>query len=94
MWNSPKSALHQAAIDAIQPERDREVAKSRVAEAKLRRHQEALRALKEHEADRAAVLARTQRLRAERLAREAEIEANQQPRDVIKRRVRSSSKVS
>ena len=71
MWNYPKPVQHQAAIDAIKPERDREAAKSRVAEAKLRRQREAIQAIQERESERLAVQTKTQRLRAERLAREA-----------------------
>lgn len=71
MWNYPKSAQHQAAIDAMKPERDREVQKTRAAEAKLRRQREAVQALQERESERQAILTKTQRLRAERLAREA-----------------------
>jgi hypothetical protein len=71
MWNYPKPVQHQAAIDAMKPERDREAAKSRVAEAKLRRQREAVQAIQERESERLAVQTKTQRLRAERLAREA-----------------------
>ncbi len=55
----------------MQPERDRDAAKARVAEAKLHRQQDAVQAVKEREDDRIAVLAKTQRLRAARLEREA-----------------------
>lgn len=41
------------------------------AEAKLRRAQEASQAMKDYEAERLAIRAKTERLRAERLAREA-----------------------
>jgi len=41
------------------------------AEIKLRRAQEASQAMKDYEAERSAVRAKTERLRAERLAREA-----------------------
>lgn len=88
MWNYPKSALHQAAIDAMQPERDREAEKSRVAIAKMRRDQDARQALVDCETSRLAILAKTRRLRAERLAREADIDANRQPRSIGKRRAR------
>jgi hypothetical protein len=94
MWNYPKSRLHQAAIDAEKPERDREAAKSKVAEAKLRREQEAVQALQEREADRIAVLAKTQRLRAARLALEADEQAKKTSQVVLKRVARSPSKVS
>lgn len=39
--------------------------------AKLRRAQEASKAMKDHETERLAIRAKTERLRAERLAREA-----------------------
>lgn len=44
---------------------------SSTAAVKLRKAQEASQAMKEHEAERQAVRAKTERLRAERLAREA-----------------------
>ncbi len=68
MWEYPKSQLHQAAIDKMQPERDREVARAKAAELKLRRQQEASHALKDQEVSKLATLAKTQRLRAARLA--------------------------
>ncbi len=68
MWKYPKSPLHQAAIDAAKPERDREVARATAAELKLRRQQDASLAVKEQEVSRLAILAKTQRLRAARLA--------------------------
>ncbi|MBY0558919.1 hypothetical protein [Hyphomicrobium sp.] len=71
MWNHSKPVQHQTAIDATKPERDREAAKSRVAEAKLRRQREAEQAIQDREAERLAIQIKTQRLRAERLAREA-----------------------
>ncbi|SFV26991.1 hypothetical protein [Hyphomicrobium facile] len=55
----------------MKPERDREAAKSRLAEAKLRRQREAIQAVQDRETERLAVQTKTQRLRAERLAREA-----------------------
>jgi hypothetical protein len=67
VWEYPMSALHQAAIDAAKPERDRAAAKSRVAEGRLLREKEARTALQELEMDRIAILAKTQRLRAVRL---------------------------
>ena len=68
MWTYPKSALHQAAIDAMKPERDREAARAMAAEMKLRREREVTQALKDREAKRVAILAKTARLRAARLA--------------------------
>jgi hypothetical protein len=50
------------------------------AATKLRRDQEARQAMKEHEAERLAVRAKTQRLRAERLAREAATSSVKQPK--------------
>ena len=68
MWDYPKSPVHQAAIDAMKPERDREAAKSMAAQMKLRRTREAVQAIKDSEVNRLAVLAKTARLRAARLA--------------------------
>ena len=75
MWDYPKSPVHQAAIDAMKPERDREAAKSMAAQMKLRRAREAEQALKDSEVDRVAVLAKTARLRAARLALAADARA-------------------
>ena len=49
MWHCPKSAVHQAAIDLMKPERDREAAQAMAAQMKLRRAREAEQALKESE---------------------------------------------
>lgn len=70
MWDYPKSAVHRAAIEAAQPQRDRDAAKSKLAVARLRRQEDAARAIKDREADRIAVLAKTQRLRVARLERQ------------------------
>ena len=67
MWKYPKSALHQAAIEKL--DRDREIARATAAATKLRRGQLAKKALTGYEIDKLAILAKTQRLRAERLAR-------------------------
>jgi hypothetical protein len=75
MWNYPKSALHQAAIDAMKPELDIAAAKAMAAQSKLRRASDAVQALKEHEAEKIATRAKTARLRAERLARAAEVQS-------------------
>ena len=69
MWEYPKSALHQAAIDRMKPERDREAARAVAAEMKLNRERAATQALKDHEVRRLATLEKTRRLRAQRLAR-------------------------
>jgi hypothetical protein len=61
MWKYPKSALHQAAIEKL--DRDREIARATAAATKLHREQSG------YEIDKLAILAKTQRLRAERLAR-------------------------
>lgn len=76
----------------MKPEIDREAARSRVAKAKLRREQEAVQALREREAERIAVLAKTKRLRAERLARG--LNAEKQPNIASKRGARVSSNAS
>ena len=68
MWEYPKSQLHQAAIDKMKPERDRELARSMAAEMKLSRAREAAEAVKDQEVGKLATLAKTQRLRKARLA--------------------------
>jgi hypothetical protein len=70
MWEYPKSAVHQSAIDAAKPARDREAAKSRVTKGRLLRQKEARTALQEIETHRLAIAAKTQRLRAARLTPE------------------------
>ena len=69
MWNYPKSPLHQAAIDKQELDRDREIARAMAAAARVGREQTAEKALTDYEIDRIATLAKTQRLRSERLAR-------------------------
>ena len=59
----------------MKPERDLEVRRSTTAQIKLRRERDAVQAAKDREADKLAVLANTERLRAARLAREAEAHA-------------------
>ena len=71
MWNYPKSAQHQAAIDAMKPELDIAAAKAMAAQKKLRRAGDAVQALKERDAEKIAIRAKTARLRAARLARAA-----------------------
>jgi hypothetical protein len=71
MWNYPKSALHQAAIDAMKRENDIATAKAMAAQKKLLRADDAAQALKDIEAEKVAVHAKTARLRAARLARAA-----------------------
>ncbi len=68
MWEYPKSRLHQAAIDKMKPERDREVARSLAAQRKLLRERDAANTVRDQEDDKLATLAKTQRLRAARLA--------------------------
>lgn len=70
MWDYPKSAVHQAAIDAMKPELDIAAAKAIAAQNKARRVSDAIQALKEREAEKIAIRAKTARLRAARLARE------------------------
>jgi hypothetical protein len=72
MWHYPKSRLHQVVIDAAKAERDLEVGRSMAAQAKPRLQREALQTVIERQADKLAILAKTERLRADRLAREAE----------------------
>ena len=68
MWEYLKSQLHQSAIDKMKPEPDRAAARAVAAEVRLRRERDAIQAVKDHEATRVATLAKTQRLRATRLA--------------------------
>jgi hypothetical protein len=82
MWQYPKSPLHQAAIDAMKAERDREANHAMAAEMKLRREREATQDLKDHEAGRLATLAKTARLRAARLA----LAADAQPKKPLRGR--------
>jgi hypothetical protein len=74
MSDFPKSERYQASIDERKLVADRSVAKARAAEMKLRRERDAILALTEHEMNRLATLAKTQRLRAERLARIADVQ--------------------
>ncbi len=80
MWHDPKSRLHQAAIDASKFERSLEAGRTLSAQSKLRREREATEAANGREADKLAVLANTARLRAARLAREAEARAAIKPK--------------
>ena len=57
------------ALGLKMPERDRKAVLGRVAELKRARDRDASQAMKDHEASRLEVLAKTARLRAERLAR-------------------------
>lgn len=75
MWNYPKSAVHQAAIDAMKPSLNIKDVRALAAQSRLKRAREAERALKERETEKIAIRAKTARLRAERLAREAEDQA-------------------
>lgn len=75
VWDYPKSERHQAAIDAMKTTHD--IAASRVVANKgeLRREKDAALAVRERETEKIAIRAKTARLRAARLAREAEGEA-------------------
>lgn len=85
MWQYPKSPLHQAAIDAMKAERDLEASRCMAAQMKLRREREAVQDVKDRETDKLAVLAKTERLRAARLAREAEARPKSAPLGKLKR---------
>ncbi len=76
MWHYPKSRLHQVVIDAAKYERDLEVGRSMAAQAKPRLEREALQTATDREAEKLAVLAKTEQLRAARLAREAEAKSS------------------
>ena len=67
MWDYPKSPHHQAAIDKLKADHDRDAAHP--VQVKLRRETQATDVMKEQEAARLATLAKTARLRAARLAR-------------------------
>jgi hypothetical protein len=69
MWEYQKSPQHQAAIDKLKSDNDRQVARVSAATLKARREQSAKKALSDYELDQRATRAKTQRLRAERLAR-------------------------
>ena len=79
MWHYPKSRLHQAAIDAMKFERDLEASRSIAAQMKLRRDREVVQDVKDREAEKLAVLAKTARLRAARLVREGDARAKNSP---------------
>ena len=67
-----KSWVQRETGGPTKPERTREAVLENVAEAKHRRDRDASQAMKDHEANRLAILAKTARLRTERLARIAE----------------------
>jgi hypothetical protein len=69
----PKIPVFRAAIGPHEPERNREGELSKKAELKRLRDLDASQAMKEHEESRLAVLAKTARLRAERLARTSDV---------------------
>ncbi len=71
---------HVATTLAWAVERDREEELSKAAQSKLYRERQAAQALKDNEENRLATLAKTARLRAERLAREAEEPQINKPR--------------
>lgn len=72
MWTYSKNPVLQGATDQIKPTRTRESVLASAAELKLKREQDASQAMKEYHAEKAATLAKTARLRAARLARDAE----------------------
>ena len=55
-------------LDEMEPCRDREATRAAAAEMKLRRQREATQAFKDYEANKVAIRAKTERLRAARLA--------------------------
>ncbi len=81
MWEYEKNPPHQAAIDKLKSDNDREVTRFSAATAKARREQSAKKALSDYELEQRATRAKTQRLRAERLAR---IAAATEPAKVAK----------
>lgn len=72
MVENPKSRKINNLLAQKMPERDRSAVLARIDEQKRLRDLEASQVMKEHEAKRLATLAKTARLRAERLARLAE----------------------
>ena len=56
MWDCPKSPRHQAAIDNLKLDHDRQIARATAATAKLRREQTAKKALTEYEIAKLAAL--------------------------------------
>jgi hypothetical protein len=69
MWNYPKSAKHQAFIEQLDANHDRELAKVGAVEAAQKRDEQGRQALVEIKTKLTATRAQTERLRAERLAR-------------------------
>ena len=76
----------------MKPERDREVARAMAVQMKLRGERDAMHALKDHEVKRLATLAKTERLRAARLALAADAQSKK-PLRVSRRGTRSHLKV-
>jgi hypothetical protein len=76
MWEYSKSQLHQAAIDKMKSESDLAASQATAAEKKQWRTRAGAQALKDHEAEKIAVRAKTARLRAARLA----LSTNDQPK--------------
>jgi hypothetical protein len=80
MWTYSKNPVLQGATDQTKPARTRESVLANAAELKIQRERDASQAMKEYHAERAATLAKTARLRAERLARAAEEPAAKKPK--------------
>ena len=74
-WSYTKNPMVPGATDQKKPERDRETVLAKAAELKLKRDRDASQAMKEYQAERAQTLAKTARLRAARLALEAQAAA-------------------
>lgn len=83
MWTYSKNPILEGAIDQKKPERNREAVLAKAAEMKRERARDASRAMQEIEAKKAATLAKTKRLRAERLARMSEEAATDESAPVI-----------
>ena len=79
MWSYSKNPVVPGATDRKKPERNREETLARAAELKRKRDRDASQAMKDYEAAKLETLAKTARLRAERLAREAEQASAQKP---------------
>lgn len=73
MLSTPPNSVPHDEAEQIKSKAARKETQSKAAELKLKRDRDGTKALKEYEAARLETLAKTARLRAERLAREASL---------------------
>lgn len=85
MWDFSRSAPRITAKETTTPEQDRAARKAKLDLAKQEREEDAVQAMKDREAERIAVLAKTQRLRAARLEREARLPQKKGVSPVVER---------